>query len=427
MKKRPSTGKTTGSGTRRKRSTTPTSSGKKLRDEQLLRLEAETLNAIALDVAAELDLQALLQKVTDAGTRLSGARLGAFFYSDVDERGESCLLYALSGAPRETFAKSSMPRNIPLFDQSFGGEGPVRVDDALEDGRYGKNSRPPGMPEDHFPVRSYLAVPVRSRAGEMLGALFFGHPEPEMFTEHTERLLLGIAAQAAIALDNARLYAEARREIHKRKQAEQALRVTERRLEAVLDTINDHLVSYDLQWRYTYVNDRAAGVLGRPKEELLGRCIWNLFPDAVGNQYYNELHQALAEQRIIRSEHYYEPLATWFENHIYPYADGVTVFSADITWRKNAEQALRDRSSASPASCRTCRGSPGSRTPGAVTYTPMTRPRRFSRSLATGSTAKPTSRFSRRRSRRSSGRTTCARWKAAAASKQSKHCRTATA
>jgi PAS domain S-box-containing protein len=114
------------------------------------------------------------------------------------------------------------------------------------------------------------------------------------------------------------------------------------RLEAVLDTINDHLVNYDLQWRYTYVNDRAAAVLRLPKEELLGKCIWDLFPEAIGNQYYKELHLALAEQRVIRSEHYYAPFATWFENYIYPHPDGVTVFSTDITMRKKAEQALRD-------------------------------------------------------------------------------------
>src|SRR5688572_24547786 len=66
-------------------------------------------------------------------------------------------------------------------------------------------------------------------------------------------------------------------EITRRKQAELALRATERRLEALLGTIHDHLVSYDKEWRYTYVNDRAAAVLGLSKEELLGKCIWELF------------------------------------------------------------------------------------------------------------------------------------------------------
>ncbi|HEX5055378.1 MAG TPA: PAS domain-containing protein [Gammaproteobacteria bacterium] len=153
------------------------------------------------------------------------------------------------------------------------------------------------------------------------------------------------AAASSVQKSQNKTHQEAARlkqEIARRRRAEQALRASERRLEVVLDTINDHLVSYDLEWRYTYVNDRAAALLGRSKQELLGKCIWDLFPEAVGNQYYRELHQAVAEQRVIRSEHYYAPFATWFENHIYPYADGVTVFSADITWRKNAEHALRE-------------------------------------------------------------------------------------
>jgi PAS domain S-box-containing protein len=119
-----------------------------------------------------------------------------------------------------------------------------------------------------------------------------------------------------------------------------ARKQVEARLEAVFASIDDHLVSYDRQWRYTFVNDGAARVLGKTKEELLGKCIWDLFPDAVGNQYYEELHRATAEQRVIRSEHYYSPFQKWFENHIYPSPDGVTVFSADVTVRKRLEQEL---------------------------------------------------------------------------------------
>ena len=70
------------------------------------------------------------------------------------------------------------------------------------------------MPEGHLPVRSYLAAPVISRSGEVLGGLFFGHAEAGVFTDREERVLAGVAVQAAIALDNATLYrqAEASRE-----------------------------------------------------------------------------------------------------------------------------------------------------------------------------------------------------------------------
>ena len=118
---------------------------------------------------------------------------------------------------------------------------------------------------------------------------------------------------------------------------------TEQRLEAVLASISDHLVTYDRGWRYTFLTDKAAEVLGKRKEELLGRCIWDVFPEAVGNQYYREVHAAFAEQKIIRSEHYYAAFEKWYENHIYPSVDGVTVFSADVTWRKALEQEVQRR------------------------------------------------------------------------------------
>jgi light-regulated signal transduction histidine kinase (bacteriophytochrome) len=65
------------------------------------------------------------------------------------------------------------------------------------------------MPEGHLPVRSYLAAPVVARSGEVLGGLFFGHSTPGKFTETHEAILKGIAAQAAIAMDNARLFERA--------------------------------------------------------------------------------------------------------------------------------------------------------------------------------------------------------------------------
>ena len=76
------------------------------------------------------------------------------------------------------------------------------------------------MPEGHLPVRSYLAVPVKSRSGEVMGGLFFGHSEPGVFTARHEELLVGIAGQAAIGIDNARLYDAAQREIAERREAE---------------------------------------------------------------------------------------------------------------------------------------------------------------------------------------------------------------
>ena len=118
-------------------------------------------------------------------------------------------------------------------------------------------------------------------------------------------------------------------------------KAAEEKLQAMLSSIGDHLVCYDRNWRFTHVNEAACLALGKTREELIGNSIWEIFPNAVGNQYYNEVHEALAQQKAIRSEHYYEPFDKWFENHVYPNENGVTVYSSDITWRKKMEEEVR--------------------------------------------------------------------------------------
>lgn len=187
----------------------------------------ETLNRVGIALAGELDLARAVQAVTDAATRLSGAAYGAFFYNVADADGESYMLYTLSGVPRDAFAQFPMPRKTEIFAPTFDGEASVRCDDVRDDPRYGKSAPFFGMPEGHLPVRSYLTMPVVSRSGEVLGALFLGHPEPAIFTDRAERLVAGIAAQAAIAIDNARLFQAAQREVEERRRTEAALRASE--------------------------------------------------------------------------------------------------------------------------------------------------------------------------------------------------------
>jgi signal transduction histidine kinase/DNA-binding response OmpR family regulator len=182
--------------------------------ESALREEASlvgTVQRIGTALAAELDLERIVQLVTDEATALTGAEFGAFFYHVRDpERGEAMTLYTLAGVPREHFAHFPHPRATPVFGPTFRGEHVVRSDDITQDARYGRMAPHHGMPAGHLPVRSYLAAPVRSRTGEVLGGLFFGHAQAGVFTEREERLVVGVAGWAAIAVDNARLYAAER-------------------------------------------------------------------------------------------------------------------------------------------------------------------------------------------------------------------------
>lgn len=194
---------------------------KRARAEEHLRDETrvlELLNQTGRIAASTLDMQTLLQSVTDTATQLTGAQFGAFFYNLTEENGEAYMLYTLSGAPREAFERFGHPRATPLFAATFNGGPIVRSDDITRDPLYGHFPPHHGMPPQHLPVCSYLAAPVISRSEEVLGGLFFGHSEKGIFSERTERLIAGVAAQAAVAIDNARLYEQAQHAAREREE-----------------------------------------------------------------------------------------------------------------------------------------------------------------------------------------------------------------
>ncbi|SEE97960.1 GAF sensor hybrid histidine kinase [Burkholderia sp. WP9] len=264
--------------------------------EMKLREESRTLeilNRVGSTVAAELDLNRAVQIVTDAATELTGAAFGSFFYNVLDDKGGSYMLYTLSGVPKEAFAGFPMPRNTAVFAPTFKGEGIVRVDDITQDPRYGHNVPHRGMPEGHLKVRSYLATPVQSRSGEVVGGLFFGHPEPGVFTERAERIVAGIAAQAAIAIDNARLYQAAQSEIAERAKAQSALHDLNETLERrVIETVADRdrlwelsedlLVVADIEGRLQRVSPSWSNALGHNMHWLMSRSYVDLVhPDDV--------------------------------------------------------------------------------------------------------------------------------------------------
>jgi PAS domain S-box-containing protein len=205
----------------------------------------ETVNRLGEMLSAELDLQKLVQSVTDASTELTGACFGSFFYNVNDNGGESYMLYTLSGVPRKAFAHFPMPRATDLFGPTFRGEGTIRIDDVKSDVRYGKNSPYYGMPDGHLPVTSYLAVPVTSRSGEVIGGLFFGHPDRGVFTARHARIVEGLAAQTAVAMDNARLFEVAQQAREHAEESERYYRLLTNTVpQMVWTALSDGLVDY---------------------------------------------------------------------------------------------------------------------------------------------------------------------------------------
>jgi len=169
------------------------------------------VNEVGRSLAGELDHRRIAQIVIDAATELTGAQFGALFYNVTDDRIESYLLYAVAGVPRDAFAGLPLPRNTAVLAPGFLGPTPLRIDDVAKDPRYGKNYPHKGVPDGHPPVRSYLTAPVMSRTAAAIGGVFLGHAAVGVFTARTEWIAVELAAHAAAALDNARVYDEAQR------------------------------------------------------------------------------------------------------------------------------------------------------------------------------------------------------------------------
>ncbi len=228
---------------------------------------SDILIRIGEEIGSGREIGRIVQAVVDGGVELTGAAFGAFFYNLVNPEGESYSLYALAGAPSSAFENYPMPRNTEVFAPTFSGEGVVRSDDITRDPRYGRSAPYYGMPEGHLPVRSYLAVPVRARGGEVLGGLFFGHPEPGRFEGDHERVMRGLAGQAAAAIEAIRANETALAALESRRATEASLGET---LSFALDAGRMGSWKLDVSTRAYEASDLCKANYGRSLTEDFG-------------------------------------------------------------------------------------------------------------------------------------------------------------
>jgi PAS domain S-box-containing protein len=164
----------------------------------------EIVNRTISTLAVEVDRQRLLQIVADAAVELSGASFGAFLQNGIADGHGALTPYALSGATSEAAAAIAQLRKNPIFTATFDARFLVRSDDTTQDERFRQKGDGEDAPSAGPGLRSYLAVPVW-RHGKVLGSLILGHPNPAVFSDRTEQRLVGLAAEAAVAFDNAML------------------------------------------------------------------------------------------------------------------------------------------------------------------------------------------------------------------------------
>jgi PAS domain S-box-containing protein len=266
-----------------------------------LKRNLELVVQTGLLLAKNRDLQSLVQAATDAGLQLCGAQFGAFFYNVISANGESYLLYSLSGIDREKFSQFPMPRNTAVFGPTFSGVGVVRSSDITKDPRYGHNAPYYGMPKGHLPVRSYLAVPVRGQSGEVLGGLFYGHEDTDVFEQESEDLVATIAAQAAIAMENFRLREQLTQKVEEagrlsRLQRDIATRVNE--VAAIVESSDDAILSKDLTGQIRSWNQAAGRIFGYSEDEIVGSSILRLIPEELHQEETTILTKIRAGERI---------------------------------------------------------------------------------------------------------------------------------
>jgi PAS domain S-box-containing protein len=114
----------------------------------------------------------------------------------------------------------------------------------------------------------------------------------------------------------------------------------ESEFEEVFERVADAFYAVDEEFRFTYVNERAAELLQAEPAELLGESVWDEFPDARETPVWDAFHEALETQEPTSFELYYEPLSFWLEANVYPSESGLSIYFRDVTERKEREQEL---------------------------------------------------------------------------------------
>jgi PAS domain S-box-containing protein len=113
--------------------------------------------------------------------------------------------------------------------------------------------------------------------------------------------------------------------------------------ETVLASIRDAFSALDREWRYTHVNDKVAELAGWPKEKMIGRVIWEIFPEAVETEFYEHCQRVMRTGEPSHCEFFYAPWNRWLDTRMYPTKDGMVIFRADITERKKQERLAHER------------------------------------------------------------------------------------
>lgn len=239
--------------------------------------------------------------------------------------------YSPPGSFEEACEQTSFSRGVGLPGRVWSRGEPVWAEDLLAE------EDPLCEAAAEAGLRGAIAFPVRD--GGLLGVFEFFRTEKLTLDEDLLRTVVLVGRQVGQFVERRRAETERDRYLLRAQRARQ-------KLSEILESITEQFFAVDRDWRYTYINERSLKSLQRTKgeeltrEELLGKTCWEVFPELVGTVFYHKVHESLREQRTIHFEEYSPARKTWYEVHLYPSEEGLSIYSQDITERKQAEAEL---------------------------------------------------------------------------------------
>jgi diguanylate cyclase (GGDEF)-like protein/PAS domain S-box-containing protein len=197
-------------------------------------------------------------------------------------------------------------------------------------------------------VETYLALAHPEDRDRVVAAIEQARQGPvEIELEHRILLSSGavhhVFARGALYLDEAgtAVLAGTVHDITALRESSAALQAVSRKLLDTLENMGDGFYTLDTSWRFTYLNKEAERILRRPREALLGKNIWEAYPEAVGTRIESGCRAAMEQRQQVAFEVFYEPMQVWKELRIFPTDEGIVVYSNEITERKRLQEVER--------------------------------------------------------------------------------------
>ena len=299
-------------------------------------LDAERLEALRRTGLLDSPAEERFDRLTRLASRLLGVPVALVSLVDEDRQFfKSCF-----GLPEPWASRRETPLSHSFCQHVVIHEEPLIVEDAREHPLVRDN-----LAIADLGVVAYAGIPLTTTDGRVLGSFCAIDTRPRKWTEDEIQALRDLAGAVCTEIElrtAARDLVEGAEAALGRHEASEEAR---RRVTRILESITEAFFALDRDWRFTYLNGEAEKLLHRPREALLGKGIWEEFPEAVGSTFYEQYHRAARERRTVQFEEYYPPLEAWFEVRAFPSEEGLSVYFHDLTARKRLEETIRESES----------------------------------------------------------------------------------